>query len=80
MSLSIDFADRATHVPISTVRSPDLVDIDGTIYLVTSKTSTDSNNNPVVDVVSMQDGSVSTIQTTTKVIALQSKIVIGNRF
>lgn len=80
MSLSIDFADRATHVDVSTVRVPDLVDIDGTIYLVTSHKTVDVNNNPLIDVVSLQDGSVITIPATTKVIALQSKITIGNRY
>lgn len=91
---NIDFKDRNTHVQVSTIKAPDFVDYLGQIYLITKQVITvqvptgavDSGGNPVtvgqqqVQIISMADGSMISIALTTDVIALQTKLTIGQRY
>ena len=78
--LSIDYLNRQNYVVLSTVVAPDFIDVGGITYMVTSTTGTDTLGNPYINVVNMNNGSVSTMAPTSTVMLLTTKLTVGQKY
>jgi len=78
--LSVDYLNRQNYVVLSTVVAPDFIDVGGVTYMVTSTTGTDSSGNPIINVVNMNSGAITTMLSTSTVMLLTTKLTIGQKY
>lgn len=78
--LSIDYLERQNYVALSTIKAPDFIDVLGTTYIVSSATSTDSSGNVFISLISLNDGSITSLVNTTEVLLLFTKLTIGRKY